>query len=217
MTAFDPRDEQDEQRCDMTPMIDLIFLLLIFFILSARFVAPEQAIQALLPRDGSGPVQSMLAEPPIQVRILPDAVSAGAGPHQLQAAWDAGHLSRQQAELRIGGSSLSLDGRQLDQPQGSEAILMAIHGAVAAALGAHERPGQPRGRQTPVEIHCFSDLPWKYALAAYDAARAYERSVGGTTGAGALAERQLSFSAPHLRNHDPLAAGEELWRLRHGR
>ena len=47
----------------MTPMIDVIFLLLIFFILTAKFRIPEQFLDAFLPQEGSGQGGAAVIEP----------------------------------------------------------------------------------------------------------------------------------------------------------
>ncbi len=48
----------EDQKPDLTPMIDIIFQLLIFFVLTAKFIAFEGQLQAYLPKDrgvSSGP------------------------------------------------------------------------------------------------------------------------------------------------------------------
>lgn len=42
---------KDEELLEMTPMIDVVFQLLIFFLLSAKFIALEAQIQSYLPKD----------------------------------------------------------------------------------------------------------------------------------------------------------------------
>lgn len=41
----------EEVRPNLTPMIDIIFQLLIFFVLTAKFIAFEGQLQAYLPKD----------------------------------------------------------------------------------------------------------------------------------------------------------------------
>ena len=41
----------EESELDMTPMIDIVFQLLIFFLLSAKFIALEGQLSSYLPKD----------------------------------------------------------------------------------------------------------------------------------------------------------------------
>lgn len=47
----------------MTPMIDVIFLLLIFFVLTAKFRIPEQFLGSVLPKDESADGRAGVIEP----------------------------------------------------------------------------------------------------------------------------------------------------------
>ena len=51
MTASDPT----AGRIDLTPMIDIVFLLLVFFILACSFREPNRVLDAHLPRGGDCP------------------------------------------------------------------------------------------------------------------------------------------------------------------
>ena len=53
--------KDDELEMNMTPMIDVTFQLLIFFILAGKFRVPEGRLDANLPKDG-GPTQGKLDE-----------------------------------------------------------------------------------------------------------------------------------------------------------
>ena len=65
--------EQPEIRMDMTPMIDVVFQLLIFFMCTVRFKALEGKLSAYLPRDvGVGPTASgaKLEQVDIVIKVL---------------------------------------------------------------------------------------------------------------------------------------------------
>jgi biopolymer transport protein ExbD len=47
--------EPKKTRGDMTPMIDCVFLLLIFFVVAAKFVSPEGIKRVWMPKDEGGP------------------------------------------------------------------------------------------------------------------------------------------------------------------
>lgn len=49
-----------EEQTNMTPMIDVVFLLLIFFLLSLNFKKEESALRAMLPKSGYRPDQDTL-------------------------------------------------------------------------------------------------------------------------------------------------------------
>ena len=57
------------RRIGLTPMIDVVFLLLVFFMLAARFGATE-AIPVTLSGTGAAPYEG----PPRLVTVLPDAI-----------------------------------------------------------------------------------------------------------------------------------------------
>jgi len=56
--------ERKKTRGDMTPMIDCVFLLLIFFIISAKFITPEGYKEVWMPKDSGlkGPTNVDLRE-----------------------------------------------------------------------------------------------------------------------------------------------------------
>ena len=60
-----------ETEGDMTPMIDCVFLLLIFFIIAAKFITPEGHIQIYQPKDtGQSNSESVTEEELQDVRIF---------------------------------------------------------------------------------------------------------------------------------------------------
>jgi biopolymer transport protein ExbD len=177
------RLEQDDEevKADMTPMIDVIFLLLIFFILTTKFIPEEKIIASILPNKGSSSAQTQEEEQldPVKVRIYPASMTVGLGPQQLDQMW---HEDRDSAQVvvKIGNTDtgviidgLKLGSRNADESEGE---LEKIHGYVNQALLAVEglAAPNPRSEQATVEIHAFSGLPWKYALSSYDAVRQYE-------------------------------------------
>jgi biopolymer transport protein ExbD len=47
-------DEEGEHEIGLTPLIDVVFLLLVFFLVSTSFVRPEKTIDVKLPRASEG-------------------------------------------------------------------------------------------------------------------------------------------------------------------
>jgi biopolymer transport protein ExbD len=61
--------ETSEPHLEMTPMIDCVFQLLIFFMLTGKFVGTEGKLAAFLPRD-KGTLNINIPEPKMPIRIL---------------------------------------------------------------------------------------------------------------------------------------------------
>ncbi len=96
--------------------------------------------------------------------------------------------------------------------------MAAIHDYVFAALERRERPGAAASKeQDPVVIRCFSRLPWKFALIAYDAVRDFEKSKSGGMDDGQPSRwedaRTIDFAPPLMRNVSVDELGEELYEI----
>lgn len=211
---------------DMTPMIDCIFLLLIFFILTSKFTPDEKAIASLLPTNKGQTGVSSSKELPKQVNICiyPMGMAKGRQPSEYWA-----HVQQIQAQdpiiskaaLRIGGSPEVEMDRHVLGDRGSDAMnamMDNIHAYVAQCLEERDKdmPTQNRKDAVPVVISCYSGMSWQYALLAYDAVRAYEASKGSiATDPNALENaREVTFAPPRIRNYDtkyPL--GNELYEI----
>lgn len=67
--------DPDEPSGDLTPMIDIVFNLLVFFMTATKLRSAEAVIEAYLPKDrgpSSGHVTVPLEEPRIVLRLQPD-------------------------------------------------------------------------------------------------------------------------------------------------
>lgn len=194
MTQANTHD--DTGKLDLVPMIDCVMLLLLFFILTSSFTSEEQRIAALLSTQG-GPVEGPTVKQPEIVRVV---VLPGEG---------------RSARVRIGGGEeLVLDGAALAQPGGAgvEAAIDAFHAALATRLEVYEKGGV-RTDQTPVEIHCATRLPWRHAIAVYDAVRAYEQARLPDPSVALSDQRSVAFGAPTVRRTSTDNESDELERL----
>ena len=74
------RAQDNDVPLDMTPMIDCIFLLLIFFMLSTRFGGPDHwLVSRLSTQDGQGtPPDPPPLREKVRIAILPAAAMSGA-------------------------------------------------------------------------------------------------------------------------------------------
>ncbi len=68
------QDRAEPQRLDMTPMIDVVFQLIVFFLVSMKFRTLDMKIEALLPKEGIAPtIQVEQIVPKIDLRLARDA------------------------------------------------------------------------------------------------------------------------------------------------
>jgi biopolymer transport protein ExbD len=228
MPLVNTKDTENEVKGDMTPMIDIIFLLLVFFILTTKFVPNERAISNLMPTDqgqAKAELESII-EPPedINVRIWPAGLPMTGDQNQLQAQWESMQQSgvgNQQAIMQIGnGARLLIEGDVLSKSANkSQQIgqVALVHEYIRKELEKREMPGDinDRSTQNPVLIHCFSSLSWKYALVAFDAVRNYEAQKAGR-GLASRPDamdraRKVNFAPSRSRIYENMSEGNELY------
>lgn len=193
--------EPGDGKLDLVPLIDTVMLLLMFFILTSKFTADDLVVSSLLPPEGQAvtPTPDVLPPETIRIVVLPDGPAA--------------------ARVRIGGGDeVRLAGDHLALPPGPELqrSLDAFHAELAARLAPYEHPGA-RADQPPVEIHCASRLPWRFALATYDAVRAYELGRLPDPALPLEQQRAIAFAPPAVRataSDTPERELERLQRLR---
>lgn len=220
------RAEENETVIDMTPMIDCIFLLLIFFMLTSKFQPEEKQITNLLPtnKGQTGVSTSKVIPQQINIALYPAGLPKGLQPseywntvQQMQAADPI--LSK--CALRVGGGQeLVIDRTKLlqkDSPELRE-LIAQIHQYISQEIAARDQAeaAPSRDKLTPIVIHCYSSLSWQYAVLAYDAVRAYEAAQGAIAKRPSDLEtaREVTFAPPRVRNYDtkyPL--GNELFEI----
>ena len=138
------RREDDESVIDLTPMIDLVFLLLVFFLLTSRFVPEEKYLAQLLPTDG-GQRDAPHVTPPevVAIAVYPAQFVRGCQPSSYERGWRDGYDTRLAAYRMGNHEPLVIDGSGLDRAGGNcPATLTQIHTHVAAHLAAYEDPGR---------------------------------------------------------------------------
>lgn len=216
--AHDPMDDEDIKG-DMTPMIDIIFLLLIFFLLTTKFIVPEKMISSLLPTNkGQAAASPPKVEPPkdLNIRVVPPGYLRSESVEAMDTRWRT-NPDRSQAVLMVGKEQLLLEAAKLDSvvEASLSPYLAGIHEFIHEQLERYETPGSPRKEQSPVIVHCFSGTAWRYALVAYDAVRAYELAKTGQSLQilGLEESRPLTFAPPRIRNYHSWELGNELWEI----
>ncbi len=222
-------DDDEEVKGDMTPMIDVIFLLLIFFILTTKFIPDEKVIASLLPTNkGQSSASTPIEEPQnLNILIYPFGYTRGYQPSYYDAKWKE-EGGGKNATMSINGEQINIDGFSLSQKGGEgsgsagESLneqLDQVHGHILNHMQKVEKGGV-RKDQDPVIIHCFSGMPWKFALVAYDAVRAYEADVVGKVELSPedmQNAREVTFAPPRIRDYRQWEMGYELFEIIHMR
>lgn len=210
--------EDDEMQIDMTPMIDIIFLLLIFFILTSKFVPDEKFLVSILPTDkGTASVSaSPVEKEEIHIRVYPAQFTPGHQPSVYDKAWkDTRDVSK--AKYQIGNLNfIEISGADLMERAGTKvnSALDNVHGYITTHLATFEQGGV-RKDLPPIIIHGFTGLPWKYVLVAYDAVRAYENRQGSAADDVTQMQnaREVNFAPPRVRQYREWEMGYELWEI----
>ena len=70
MNHFNPAVEEDKAEVDLTPMLDVVFIMLVFFIITASFIR-EVGIPVMLPGFGEPPQDDVQS---IVVTVKPESV-----------------------------------------------------------------------------------------------------------------------------------------------
>lgn len=230
------RAEDNDVPMDMTPMIDCIFLLLIFFILTTKFTPDEKAIASLMPTD-KGQAQASSPSPvpkeQINIKIYPRTPGStnqfvkGYQPSDYRN-FLAPILDERQGRpieeiiVQVGGDpAVPVDGKYFSLKGHPELTsnLNAFQGAILQGLTTRENNAGTRKDAPPIIIHCYSRLPWKFAILAYDSVREYEGQVSGsgiiTKNTDLLNAREVTFAPPRIRNYSTNEDGNELYEIIH--
>jgi hypothetical protein len=210
--------QAETDHVNMVPLIDCMFFLILFFMIITKFTPDEKAIASLLPTDkGQGPGRAEIIEQ-INLALYPAGFERGHSEAEYQQQLH-NQIGIPDACLRIGGSdALLIRHAALTRIRGDDAAreLDAIVAYVERELESRDTSGLPRNKQPPVVISCHSSLPWKYALAAYDAVRAHEAKHAGRAVATNLnLAREVSFAPPRIRNYSQRELGAEIDEILH--
>lgn len=226
---FGRKPEDNTVPMDMTPMIDCIFLLLIFFILTSKFTPDEKAIASLMPTDkgqASAASPSPVPKEQINIKLYPAPMQKGYQPSEYQTQLKAikdqlGGRPINSVYLQVGGDDpIELDGRYLVLEGGEnvKAEVAKVQGYILDKIRARAVGAASQREEQPVVIHCYSGLSWKFALLAYDAVRNAEMQLIGANKALASkdeleAAREVMFAPPRIRNYSTNEDGNELYEI----
>jgi len=139
------RNSEDKVELQMTPMIDIVFQLLVFFIMTFKIVTPEGDFNIKMPRDA--PSQEMPQDMLVPIVIALKADGEGELTH---AVMD---------DVRISGET-------------TQDIFAQMRQRVRAQVPDAGGPGSAPSEQE-VEFDCDFDLKFKYVIDAITAVSGY--------------------------------------------
>ena len=226
---FGRKPEDNAVPMDMTPMIDCIFLLLIFFILTSKFTPDEKAIASLMPTDkgqAAAASPSPVPKEQVNIKIYPAPMVKGHQPSEYLAQLkniraQLGGKPINNVYIQIGGDNpIEVDGRFLVLQGGDEVKRQVdnVHAYILEAMKARMTGAASQKEEQPVLIHCYSGLSWKFAILAYDAVRNAELKITGAVKAlenkaQLQSAREVMFTPPRIRNYSSNEGGNELYEI----
>ncbi|HBO51892.1 MAG TPA: hypothetical protein DD471_07910 [Planctomycetes bacterium] len=125
------QEEKEDLQLNMAPMIDMIFLLIIFFLTATTFTEKEREQDVLLPSNRNPGSLSRNMDNNIIINVMQDGAIFVLG-EQISAEQLVGMLRQRKAELEKKKVKLKVQIRPDKR---------VIYGGVAAALEAAERAG----------------------------------------------------------------------------
>jgi len=143
-------DPSDEAKVDLTPMIDIVFNLLIFFMCATKIRSTDGVIQAFLPKDkglGTTPAQTALTD--VRVKLL---WHDGAG---RPTTSEAGHVV-----IALGALRLNAPGELEAGRMESHHVWRDLHDRLLELQGASASGA------LPVIIDARPQVPTKHVVAA---------------------------------------------------
>jgi len=136
---------------NLTPMIDVVFLLLIYFLFATRWTTAEGIIPSRLPRKAGVTAASIVPMSPIRIRLTPAGVDGE-------------------------GCAIAIENYAATPHDFEE--LYAVLVALRRDLGLPEGPEQADEQEPPLIIAADGDVRWDHVVNAFNAGiRAHWRDV----------------------------------------
>lgn len=143
-------DPPVEVKTDLTPMIDVTFLLLIFFVLNIKFKSEEGEIEAFLPKNrgqGSGTPQIDLKE--IRVKLL--WLDSGGNP--------TSDNNNGNCVVKINRKTFNNPGDDLENPLTDHPVWNSVFEDIRSAKGSGDKA-------PPCIIDAREQVPYRYVIRA---------------------------------------------------
>jgi biopolymer transport protein ExbD len=156
MARFSKGKVDSRSEIGLTPMIDVVFLLLVFFILSAKFIIEEEQLDANLPRRGRD------SEIPLPATALTELI--------IDLRW-AG--DRTVATARLTGFGEGGEDHRKVFPTRFDPLLDAGAPDFRSVESFFAKSASRFGRDLPVTIHIDDAVPVQMLVSTMDACLAY--------------------------------------------
>jgi biopolymer transport protein ExbD len=145
---------EERIKFDMTPMIDVCFLLIIFFMLSLKLFTPEGDFNIKMPLAAPRPTDQILdTSPPIPILLRSN---------------DQGELTKYQ----IGERPAKMLPRALDEQRRKALFIRDLRAQIQGVVGSAGGPGSVAA-STEVEFDCDYNLHFQYVIDAITAVSGY--------------------------------------------
>ena len=135
------RDYPDDVKLSITPLIDVTFLLLVFFMCAMKFKTLERKVAAFLPTDRGQAITVKPFDPEVKisVRLAREPGEAATGVKLLDEALGTGETAFTELDRRVAG--IAADPRNQDWPGEIDAAAEVPHHDVVRCLDAFLKAG----------------------------------------------------------------------------
>lgn len=178
---FRGRQATEKIEPQMAPMIDVVFLLLIFFMLTLKIVEPEGDFTVNMPIGQSVSEEDTPKPPVIKVRLLADA-------------------NGEMYSLKVANRELFATAPGVTQEEKAANAFQRLNNEVLKSIGS---PGNPLAEDQEVELDPAYELNAKYLINAIGACRGrVERTPDGKT---VMVDyiKNIKFAPPRARESAP--------------
>ncbi|MBK8206118.1 MAG: biopolymer transporter ExbD [Planctomycetes bacterium] len=200
------RRQGDKAMPDLTPMIDVTFQLLIFFILCSKFAREEQIFRPELPKtEGSLSNKADVPKEPITIYCSWDPVAKAGNFTVALAARDRRAVPDSHIELL---QCVHLGSDSIDDTRAKQAAYRRVFNAIVATLADYERRYGDRTESFEISFARDAQLgaasgtaPWAFVTLAIDATSQRNKSRVDEEGREAM---RVNFKfADSLGRHQP--------------
>ena len=159
--------DQEAPGLPMTPMIDIVFLLLIFFMLSSKFRTIEGKLKAYLPKDrGQGVSTPTIDLGEMRVKLLWADQSGNIYPLRKLGTSFPDYFER----VKNGKTMLKVGDRVFPEVESGWPDYRLLFQHIVEAMKDYKAPSFDTGKTMPLIIDAREPVQWKHPVAVLNAA-----------------------------------------------